>query len=85
MRLTRVGRLAYAALALLNLWMLLRLIPGREWIGIVIYAVLTGILGWPAISGRDVLAGSRRAPPWLAVPEAPGDRVPPRDEVQARG
>jgi len=43
MRLTRVGRLIYAALTLLNLWLLLRLIPGTEWLGIIIYAALTGI------------------------------------------
>ena len=73
MRLTRAGRLVYAALALANLWLLLRLILGAEWLGIIIYAVLTGIFAWPAITGRDSLAGSRRAPRWLAVPEAPRD------------
>ena len=81
MRLTRVGRLVYGALALLNLWLLLRLVPGAEWLGIVIYGCLTGILGWPAITGRDALAGSRRAPRWLAVPEPPRDQVPPPGEV----
>jgi len=49
MRLTRVGRLLYAVLALGNLWLLLRLLPGAEWRGIILYAVLTGIFGWPAI------------------------------------
>jgi hypothetical protein len=73
MRLTRVGRLLYAALALANLWLLLRLIPGREWLGIALYGVLTAIFGWPALSGRDPLAGSRSAPRWLAIPEAPRD------------
>jgi len=77
MRLTRVGRLLYAALALANLWLLLRLIPGAEWLGIIIYGVFTGVLGWPALSGRDPLAGSRHAPRWLAVPEVPRDRSSP--------
>ena len=77
-RLTRVGRLIYAVLALGNLWLLLRLIPGAEWLGIFLYGALTGILGWPAISGRDPLAGSRRAPRWLAIPEAPRDPGSPR-------
>ena len=75
MRLTPLGRLVYGALALANLWMLLPLIPGREWLGIGSYGVLTGIFGWPAIAGRDLLAGSRRAPRWLAVPEVPRDRA----------
>jgi hypothetical protein len=77
MRLTRVGRLLYAGLALLNLWLLLRLIPGAEWLGIVIYGALTGIFGWPAISGRDPLAGSSHVPRWLAVPDPPRDPATP--------
>ena len=80
MRLTRVGRLLYAALALGFLWLLLRDLPGAEWRGIILYAVLTGIFGWPAVSGRDSLAGSREVPRWLAVPDAPRDPGRPPDE-----
>lgn len=80
MRLTRVGRLVYAALALLNFWLLLRMLPGAEWLGIIIYASLTGIFAWPAIVGRDPLAGSSRVPRWIAVPDAPRGRDLPRDE-----
>lgn len=79
MRLTRLGRLVHGTLALANLWLLLRLIRGAEWLGIIIYALLTGILAWPAISGRDSLAGSRRAPRWLAMPDAPRDPGQPRE------
>jgi hypothetical protein len=77
MRLTRLGRLLCATLALANLWLLFRLIPGAEWLGILIYGSLTGIFGWPAISGRDPLAGSRHAPRCLAGPGAPRDRSAP--------
>ena len=78
MRLTRTGRLVYAVLALANLWLLVPLISHAEWLGIILYGALTGIFAWPAISGRDALAGSRRAPHWLAVPEAPRDPEAPR-------
>jgi hypothetical protein len=77
MRLTRVGRLLYAVLALANLWLLLRLMPRAEWFGIVLYTLLTSLFAWPAISGRDPFAHSRHGARWIAVPDAPRDQDTP--------
>jgi len=84
MRLTRVGRVLYAALALANLWLFLRLSVHREWIGIVLYTLITSLFAWPAISGRDPFGRSRHGARWLAVPDAPPDVDRHRGENQAR-